>query len=334
MKNAIKTLQFILLLVVAISCSKDDSITKNDETITSSIDYSNPKYWLNIPQSIDKNVDVFYIYPTVWKKDSVNEANICQIDNKYMLLGSKIFFDRQATAFQNVGNIFAPYYRQVDAIYSLTLSNEESDKVVKESAYVDVVAAFDYFINHFNNGRPFIIVGHSQGSHVATFILSDYMKTHPNVYNRMIAAYVIGFSITKEYLAANPHLKFAQNADDTQVIVSYNTQAPSMIGTNLIVRPNSLVINPISWKRTTEHVSADQSLGSYLPNETGVNTKVEHYADAQIDSSKGVILCSTADINKYSVTGLPGLFHSFDINLYYYDLQANAQLRTAKYFSK
>ena len=37
---------------------------------------------------------------------------------------------------------------------------------------LDGTAAFDYYIKHYNNGRPFILLGHSQGSTVMTNLLS------------------------------------------------------------------------------------------------------------------------------------------------------------------
>jgi hypothetical protein len=72
------------------------------------------------------------------------------------------------------------------------------------------------------------------------------MKEHPEVYERMIAAYVIGYSITEDYLTQNPHLKFATGPDDIGVIISYNTEAPDVAaGVNPVVWPGALVINPI-----------------------------------------------------------------------------------------
>ena len=100
---------------------------------------------------------------------------------------------------------------------------------------MDAFAAFDYYIKNYNNGRPFILASHSQGSNVMIFLLAEYMKEHPEVYKKMIAAYVIGYSVTDDYLAKNPHLKFAEGADDTGVIISYNTEAPSIPGKNPVV---------------------------------------------------------------------------------------------------
>ena len=47
------------------------------------------------------------------------------------------------------------------------------------------------------------------------FLLSGYLKHHPAVYRRMVAAYVIGYGVTHTYLANNPQLKFAAGANDT-----------------------------------------------------------------------------------------------------------------------
>lgn len=45
-------------------------------------------------------------------------------------------------------------------------------------------------------------------------ILDEYMDCHPEEYSRMIAAYVIGFSVTRRFMSANPHLRFAEREDE------------------------------------------------------------------------------------------------------------------------
>jgi uncharacterized protein YneF (UPF0154 family) len=66
-------------------------------------------------------------------------------------------------------------------------------------------------LNNYNNGRPFILAGHSQGSNILLYLLSEYMKDNPKVYDRMIAAYVIGYSVTDQYLSENPHLNLQKD---------------------------------------------------------------------------------------------------------------------------
>ena len=73
--------------------------------------------------------------------------------------------------------------------------------------YEDITAALDYYFENYNNGRPFIIASHSQGSAINSLVMKSYFKEHPDYYKRMIASYMIGFSLTKDWLKDNPHLK-------------------------------------------------------------------------------------------------------------------------------
>ena len=155
----------------------------------------------------------------------------------------------------------------------------------------------------------------------------------------MIAAYVIGYSITPDYLAQNPELRFAEGPDDTGVIVSYNTEAPKVIGNNPVVLPGALVINPITWTRGEQLATAEQNLGSIILNTKGEVAvwDVKNFADAQIDLARGVLICSTVDVDKWSpgnnVFG-KGVFHTFDYPFYYYNIRKNAADRTSNYFGK
>jgi len=65
-------------------------------------------------------------------------------------------------------------------------------------------------------------------------------------------------------------------------------------GTNPVVSDIvGLVINPISWTRGTTLATTAQGLGSLMPDQSGVFTKVPQYADAQVDSIQGVLTCTT-----------------------------------------
>jgi len=304
------------------------------------IDYSNPGHWLSLPAHPSKPVDVFYVYPTVWAKVDQAEPNYCAIDHPGMQQGAASAFSSQATAFETTGNLYAPYYRQADGQFTLSLPENQRWEVVRKVPAADVTAAFDYYINNFNNGRPFIIAGHSQGSNVIMFLLSEYMKTHPDVYAGMVAAYVLGYPVTAEFMDANRHLKFAGGPDDTGVIISYNTQSPKVVpGTNIVVADNiGIVINPINWKRDETPAPASESLGSYMPDITMTHFgKEPDFADARIDLAHGVIICSSVnDKAIYAISGGLdlGIYHIFDINFYYYNLRENAERRISKFPGK
>jgi hypothetical protein len=334
--NVKKILLLFIALFVSLTLVACGDDSKSEPKAT---DYSKSEHWLSLPAVVDKEVDVFYLYPTAWQKVNTTDPNICEIDNPSMLIGSAAAFARQATAFETVGNIYAPYYRQADAAYVLALPLAEHDAVIAGIPTLDAVAAFDYYIKHYNNGRPFILAAHSQGSNVLNNLLAGYMKENPEVYARMVAAYVVGYSVSDEYLAKNPHLKFAEGPDDTGVIISYNTQAPDVVaGTNPVVSPGGLVINPITWTRDETLATTAEGLGSFMPDPvTKVFSQVPQYADAKIDKTNGVLICSTADENAlYSLSGAlgKGVYHSFDYPFYYYNLRENAANRTNKFLSK
>ena len=308
-------------------------------------DYSKPEHWLAVPAVVDKAVDVFYLYPTSWQKVKQSDPNICDIDNPLMLKYSKFAFQRQATAFETIANIYAPYYRQDDAVYTTSLPQAEQAKIVGSIPKTDAFAAFDYYIKNYNNGRPFILVGHSQGSIVMKLILSEYMKDNPGVYARMIAAYIIGAPITPEYLAENPHLKFAEGPDDTGVIISYNTEAQTVEGKNPVLVPGSLAINPITWTRDETIATAEQNLGSIALNKDGSVVldsdgkiaPVKNYADAQVNLARGVVICSICDVEKLApgtAFSGKGVFHTFDYTFYYFNIRENAANRTKIFLNK
>ena len=71
-----------------------------------------------------------------------------------MLIGAKYAYSRQATAFECFANVYAPYYRQDDAVYTTALPPAEQAKIVGSIPKTDAMAAFDYYIKNYNHGRP------------------------------------------------------------------------------------------------------------------------------------------------------------------------------------
>ena len=160
-------------------------------------------------EELKQKVDVFFIYPTAWRANG--RYPICDINNKEMRDRANYYLKFHASAFETSGNIFAPYYRQLDASFAIKVGLKLGHAYYQGVPKTDIIAAFDYYIKNLNDGRPFILAGHSQGSVLIAEILSDYMKANPKVYKRMIAAYAIGIPFTKAYYAMNPHVKPAKN---------------------------------------------------------------------------------------------------------------------------
>lgn len=337
------SLLFAFSIVTLNSCennnSSDNSVlakTTGIEKFDTAINYSDAGNWLSNPSSITKNVDLIYFYPTAYNKTADTDTEICDIDNAGMRRASNTQFNAQATAFEESCNLFAPYYRQVDATYALTLTEAENDTLIRYMATKDPAASLDYYFENLNGGRPFFLAGHSQGAEILIMLLSDYMKAHPEYLKNMIAAYPIGFSVTKEFLAENTHLRFAEGATDTGVIVSWNTEGPNNKNQhNAVVRKNSIAINPINWKKDATYASVAENLGMY-DNNTG--TIIDGVADAKIDVERGVVVCESVDPAEYAIKMTeifgPESYHGNDYGFYYMNIRKNAADRITAWGEK
>lgn len=301
---------------------------KGIEKYKEKVDYSDPDNWMELPEQPGKDVDVIYLYPTVYGTLQEAEDDIADIDDPSMRMLAIYTAVSQAGVFEESCNVYAPYYRQF-TVQSLLDMIENSPESLRYCASQDLYRMLDYYFENLNEGRPFILAGHSQGSVWLTVILEDYMKQHPEYLKRMVAAYAIGYSVTEEYLERNPHLRFAQGKDDTGVIVSYNTEAPGNHKQyNCVVKEGAVAINPINWKRDDTYASVAENRGS-LTQSGGI---ARNYADARVDTERGVVICDTVKLPEETQEMMreyfgTGSFHLQDYSLYFMNLQQNAEDR-------
>lgn len=315
---------------------KADESGSITELVGTPSDYSDKGNWMTIPE-ITHAVDTFYLYPTCYLDDSEEALPICNIDNQAVRQRAQVVYENQATVFEESTNVFAPYYRQSNIYEVIGLDSHELETFQKKEQRTDVYAALDYYFEHYNNGRPFIIAGHSQGSIMTKIVLGEYMAAHPEYRERMVAAYVIGYSITSDWLREHPYLKFAEGADDTGVIVSWNTEGPGNKGEhNIVVEDGAISINPINWKRDSTYAAADENLGSRMFNEaTGFYEITKNLADAQLDTERGVVICTTDKATYIDSAELfgPESFHNNDYAFYYENLRENVKQRVENYIA-
>ena len=313
------------VFLAACSCSKHDLDPRYVTT-----DYSAADNWLVNPQgSGSKAVDVFYLYPTTYS----GAENSCPVTDAGMRAGATKNRQSNASVYEQTANLYMPFYRQMSASYVLTLPEAEHDKAMREIPAVDALEAFKYYIEHYNGGRPFLLAGHSQGSNTLLYVI-EYLKGKPELMERFIAAYIIGYSVTPDFLQKNPHVSFAQGRTDQKVLISWNTESPGLTVPNPVVIPGALAINPITWTTGEAHAGAELSLGARL-EENGAFVDRPHFADAQVDRQRGVVVCSTVDPEDYRIpiALFPlGVLHGCDYPFYYYDLQQNVADRVAAYF--
>ena len=308
-------------------------------------DYSRKASWYKIPE-ITKDVDTFYIYATEYIMGSLEEGapDYATLDNEEMLQGVVIEYNAHASVYEDSTNVFVPYYRQSGLRYAGDIFKKTGniDAAISGQCYDDITAALDYYFEHYNEGRPFIITGHSQGSAIVRLVLKKYFKEHPDRYERMVAAYVIGYSITKEDLEDYPHLKFATGETDAGVIVSWNTEGPRNMeenAPNCAMLPHGICINPLNWKLDETYAPASLNLGSLVDDEnTGKSEIADIGVDAQINLARGVVI-TTAKMPPMSEEVIkvaaqffgPDARHDNDYTYFYNNIKDNVAKRIATY---
>ena len=257
MKKSLLLVCLSVLITATFSCKRQP---KNEET--SSIDYADTAYWYSLGDE-SHAADVFYVYPTVstisfldndssWFADITlpevrEEANGNQRFNK-MLYGEY--------------NFYAPYYRQmIFEAYSQPAPVLDS---LEQIAVKDVNDAFQYYMEHFNQGRPFFLMGHSQGSQVLIELLKKGMTAEQR--QQMVAAYCIGYHVTAEELAAYPEaLKPATDSLMQGLIIFNSVTDTTAIG--MVSRGDVVGVNPTTWTMATDTIPAEFQLGMAKYNE-------------------------------------------------------------------
>ncbi len=111
-------------------------------------DYSNPANWLALPSETPLDVDVVYLIPSACMDPEAGK--VCAVDDPAMRGMGAAYFNQQATCFEGVGNIFAPWWRQVNAALLPSMSYEEVDDLEFAGPRTDVYAALDYFFENLN----------------------------------------------------------------------------------------------------------------------------------------------------------------------------------------
>ena len=312
-------------------------------------DYSDKNNWAYLPENTDHAVDTFFIYPTLYINPEPDAPAIVPVEDPMFRDDVKDFYLDIPVIFEDLTNLYEPFYRQSNLCALSGKTPEELMEFQLREQRTDIYAALDYFFEHYNQGRPFILAGHSQGSLMLKIALCDYFREHTEYLERMVAAYVIGFSVTPDDLKINPALKFAEGADDTGVIVSWNTEGPENKNEkNAVVLENAISINPLNWKRDDTYAPASENIGDRIPISEPGSFKVSDIkvhkpglADAQLDLERGVVVCTTLadqyvkadDLGADNVFG-PASLHESDYAAYWDNIRENVMTRIDAFLNK
>ncbi|MBC3803677.1 DUF3089 domain-containing protein [Acetobacterium fimetarium] len=297
------------------------------------VDYTKSENWAYLPlgETVTKNCDVFFVAPTVYLgTDTSHSMDIGDEETKAQFLGAT---NMEKSLYDGEANFFAPYYRQA-ALNAYTMNASESDQYFN-LAYEDVSQAFDLYMKDYNNGRPFILAGFSQGSEMLLRLLEEKFDD-PTLSGQLVAAYIIGWRVTPEDLINYPFLKMAQNSGDTGVIISFNSEAEG-IQTSLIVPDKTLGINPLNWKTDSTPAFASENNGAVFTDYSGgVVKEVPNLTGAYLDSIRGTLRVTDvtpADFPPVLDIFQNGVYHLYDYQFFYRNLQANVKERIDNFLS-
>lgn len=285
-------------------------------------DYADRRNWIARPEGrkLTKSADAFFVGPTVYYHPDSQKHHLMPLSNPVFRAAERLstfWHDRFLAA---DCNIFSPYYRQV-GMEVLSMPRSRFDRISK-TPYHDVRDAFFYYLGHLNGGRPFILAGHSQGSDMLIKLLCHDLAVS-SLRELFVAAYLPGYSLTRQELAQFPHLRLAEAEDDTGSIITYNTSVPGL-PTLPVVLPGALAVNPLSWKQTTLYAPPELNEESILFEAGRIRIGRRHFTGARIDADTGLLLI---DETAWRRLGKPKSLHRFDIALFQGNLETNVRTR-------
>jgi hypothetical protein len=280
-------------------------------------------------EQANAKVDVFYVHPTVYFKGKSWNADLS--DEKTNHLVDKYPVRHQASLFNGSCRVFAPRYRQ--ATYASFIDNSGNGRKALDTAYTDVKKAFRYYLDHFNQGRPFIIAGHSQGSYHAQRLLRDFIDNDPELRKRFVAAYLVGGTAARNMYANIPA---SDSASQTGCYIAWhsrrwNSPIPprsdkSRYWPGYDNLENYYCINPLTWRCDTTYAPASLNHGSVPKTFDRIDVGI---VDAKISEQN--IIWSHAPSRDDYIKGEN--YHVLDYNLFWMNFRENVELRVRTFLS-
>ena len=302
-------------------------------------DYGKLQYWAAHPEKWDpsdsiavklndanneKLVDVFFLHPTSFTDSEKSSLLNASIDDPF--LNKKTDYSSilyQASVFNRSCRIFAPRYRQAHIQMYYEKDTLKSKKAF-DTAYQDVKAAFQYYLQNLNNGNPIIIASHSQGTTHAKKLIKEFFDSDSLKKDKLVAAYLIGIPVEKNYFT---DIENCKDSNSTGCIISWRTFREGFEENyNTVKDSNIIVTNPVSWLTSSSMVEKKYHQGAVLYQFQKIykHTHTTRIAGNMLWISKpkfpGSIFYKTSN------------YHAGDINLFYIDIRKNIDVRIKSYF--
>jgi hypothetical protein len=312
---------FLFLLFASKSFSQD------------TLDYGDPQNWAVRPGAYPEQllefgtkdpvegVDVFYVYPTLLLAKDDQRWNVTVDDPKHRkdVLETAVKF--QASAWSAAGSVYVPFYRQAHIRAYYNLENGGREALLK--AYGDVKAAFQYYLEHHNNGRGIILAGHSQGGTHLSLLLKDFFDG-TQLQERLVAAYMPGIGLDSNHYQ---HISLMSSPAETGGFVTWNTFKKKFDKDQYKWYKGKAVVNPVSWDTTNLSLRSEHKGFLFSNGKLYGNSFDTHVDD-------GVIWISKPHFPFRYLSFTMKNYHIGDVNLFWEDIRLNAIIRSSAYIRK
>lgn len=302
----------------------------------------NPALWTPkgyTPAAAPK-VAVFFLHPTSFLDRNRWNA---PLDNQEANARAELFLRGQASAFNGVGTVWAPRYRQ--ATFGAFLTGKKEAQQALDFAYRDVEAAFDQFLKEAGD-RPIILAGHSQGALHLSRLLVDRIAGTP-LAKRVVAAYVVGWPVSIPADLPKMGLPACSGPDEPGCILSWQSfgePADTALVTDTFDASNGFTgqprrgtplvcTNPITGK-PGDTAPATANLGALIPTKDMQSADlVPGTVPARCDA-RGFLLIGTnpPDLGPFVLPG--NNYHVFDYSLFWANIRGDAERRLAAFGKK
>ena len=342
-----KTILTLLAFILLSSCAQNNYVkykqAYEQENFEVTPDYNKIANWAAHPDKKDpsdslpvvlskkyqpnQQVDVFFIHPTTYldpTKPYGWNASLTDIKTNIETDFGTIL--NQASIFNQSGRVFAPRYRQAHIGSYSPINHADTIKAIAafDLAYQDIKAAFEFYMTHYNNGRPLIIAAHSQGSTHAKTLLKEYFDNKP-LGGKLVAAYIVGMAINP---ADYSQLKACATPNATGCICAWRTYKEGYIPPFVEKETfTSIVTNPLSWSAEYPVMKRNKNAGAVLYNFKKVTPKV-----AGAINHGGILWTKKPQFFGNFLYNTNN-YHIADYNLYYISIRENVQQRVNQYMS-
>jgi hypothetical protein len=134
----------------------------------------------------NKRFNCFYLYPTASPELTINSDLTVQP-------AETAYATSQTAPFSQDCNVWAPMYRQI-TVHGLL--SGQAGAAAGAIAYASVLSDWNDFIKNYDNGRPIIFIGHSQGSVMLIKLLEAEVDPNPALRDLVVSAIIAGGNVT------------------------------------------------------------------------------------------------------------------------------------------